>query len=157
MSLHTLQEDFTDAMRLYTATVNVISTQHLGLKQAMTATSVASLSLEPPSMLVSVNKEASIHDILGKDRPFCVNVLSAKQEDLAVLCSSEEEEERFGKGNWSFYKDIPYNSDSVVNIFCDCFDSFSQNTHTVFFGEVTKVIKSEDSVPLLYRDGRYIK
>ena len=122
MTLHSLQEEFVDAMRSYTATVNVISAQHSGKKQAMTATSVASLSLDPPSMLISVNKEASIHNILGKNRAFCINVLSPTQIDLAELCSNEEEEERFEKGNWGSYKDIPYNEDSVINIFCNCFD-----------------------------------
>ena len=157
MTLHSLQEEFVDAMRSYTATVNVISAQHSGKKQAMTATSVASLSLDPPSMLISVNKEASIHNILGKNRAFCINVLSPTQIDLAELCSNEEEEERFEKGNWGSYKDIPYNEDSVINIFCNCFDLFNQSTHSVFFGEVTKIIKSGDSVHLIYHDGKYIK
>ena len=157
MTLHSLQDEFVDAMRFYTATVNVISAQHLGIKQAMTATSVASLSLEPPSMLISVNKEASIHNILGKNRVFCINVLSSTQSDIAKLCSSEEEKERFEKGKWLSYEDIPYNADSVINIFCNCFDLFNQSTHSVFFGEVTKIIKSGDSVPLIYHDGKYIK
>ena len=157
MAFNSLQSDFLEAMRNYTSTVAVLSAEHNGVKQAMTATSVASLSLDPPSMIISVNQEASIYNILGKGRNFCVNVLSSKQVALAEVCSKNEEESRFEVGSWSAFNNIPYNSDSLINIFCRCFDISEQTTHTVFFGEVIKIINSKGSTPLLYREGRYIE
>ena len=61
MDFDPIQTSFIQAMRGIAATVSVISSRDNLDKQAMTATSVASLSLEPPSMLVCVNKESSIH------------------------------------------------------------------------------------------------
>ena len=55
-----VQEDFLIAMRGITSTVNVISAKLKEERHAMTATSVASLSLSPPAMIICVNKEASI-------------------------------------------------------------------------------------------------
>ena len=59
-----VQEDFLIAMRSITSTVNVISAKLNHERHAMTATSVTSLSLSPPAMIICVNKEASIHNIL---------------------------------------------------------------------------------------------
>ena len=97
-----IQQDFKQSMRFLAASVNIISTAHEGKKFAMTATSVTSLSMDPPSLLVCVNKNASIHDTLITDgQQFCVNLLSKGQEDIATTCSiNEKEPERFQFDDW---------------------------------------------------------
>ena len=98
-----LYKGFLTSMRGITSSVNIISSQSEGKKHAMTASSVASLSLDPPSMLICVNKQASIHKILGPDKFFCINVLAKDQSDLANLCSSSEEgDARFNDVHWSY-------------------------------------------------------
>ena len=81
-----VQEDFLLAMRGITSTVNVISAKLNGERHAMTATSVASLSLSPPAMIICVNKEASIHNVINEKTQFCINVLSNKQKQLSEIC-----------------------------------------------------------------------
>ena len=67
----------------------------------MTATSVNSLSIDPPSMLVCINKEAAIHKIINVNAPFCINVLSKNQKNLADVCSNNEEgNSRFNTETW---------------------------------------------------------
>jgi flavin reductase (DIM6/NTAB) family NADH-FMN oxidoreductase RutF len=144
-------------MRGVASTVNVISSQYEDVKHAMTASSIVSLSLDPPSMLVCVNKKASIHQILEKEKFFCINILSKDQMDLANLCSSAgNEDSRFNSEEWSLSKGIPYNTESSANIFCRCFDSFSYTSHTVFFGEVVEVINNNKEGPLMYGGGKYL-
>ena len=63
----------------------------------MTATSVTSLSLNPPSMLVCVNKEASIHKILDKGSSFCINVLSNSQNNLLKFAATVMRENQDSK------------------------------------------------------------
>ena len=83
-------------MRGVTSTVSIISAKENGERHAMTATSVTSLSLDPPAMLVCVNKDASIHNIINYGSSFCINILSSRQKELAEVCSkSEEGEARF--------------------------------------------------------------
>ena len=77
-----LTKNFLTSMRGVTSTVTVISAYTNQERHAMTATSVTSLSLNPPSMLVCVNKEASIHKILGKGSSFCINILSVSYTHL---------------------------------------------------------------------------
>ena len=152
-----LKKEFLNSMRGVSSTVNVISSQYEDVKRAMTASSVVSLSLDPPSMLVCVNKVASIHEILDKERFFCINILSKDQVDLANLCSStEDEDSRVNSDEWSYKDNIPYNKESSSNIFCRCFDSFFHSSHTVFFGEVVEVINNNKEGPLMYGAGKYL-
>ena len=153
----TLKKEFLQAMRGMTQTVTVISAKDGENKQAMTATSVASLSLEPPSMLVCINLEASIHDVMNEGLGFCMNILSSGQEDLADICSIKgKEEQRFLVPNWSELDNIPYNADSKCNLFCNCIQAIQHTTHTIYVGEVIRVVNNNTSDPLLYRDGKYL-
>ncbi len=151
------EKDFLLAMRGITSTVTVISAKKGSEQQAMTASSVVSLSLEPPSMLVCINHKASIHNIIEKEIGFCINVLKANQTEIADICSKKEyEAERFLTGNWSLLNDIPYNLDAQSNLFCSCKDLIKHETHSICLGEVTKVINKDISNPLLYKDGKYL-
>ena len=152
-----VQEDFLMAMRGATSTVNVISAKLNEERHAMTATSVASLSLSPPAMIICVNKEASIHNILRKDKKFVINVLSNKQQNLSELCSSTEEgESRFKDGGWITEDEIVFNDNSVSNIICNCTGVVDHSTHSVFFGDVMEVKNNNQGRALLYCAGRYL-
>ena len=152
-----VQEDFLMAMRGVTSTVNVISAKLNEERHAMTATSVASLSLSPPAMIICVNKEASIHNILRKDKKFVINVLSNKQQNLSELCSSTEEgESRFKDGGWVTEDEIVFNSNAVSNIICNCTSVVDHSTHSVFFGDVTEVKINNQQRALLYGSGGYL-
>jgi len=152
-----VQEDFLMAMRGATSTVNVISAKLNEERHAMTATSVASLSLSPPAMIICVNKEASIHNILRKDKKFVINILSNKQQNLSELCSSTEEgESRFKDGGWITEDEIVFNDNSVSNIICNCTGVVDHSTHSVFFGDVMEVKNNNQGRALLYCAGRYL-
>ena len=83
-----LKKGFLASMRGITSTVCVISAKSSNEKHAMTAISVTSLSIDPPSMLVCINKEASIHGLISKDSSFCINTLSSNQKDIAEICGN---------------------------------------------------------------------
>ena len=152
-----VNKEFLRAMRGITSTVTVISAKDGENKQAMTATSVASLSLDPPTMLICINHEASIHDVIKKGLGFCINILSVGQEDLADICSIKEKEvERFLEGDWSESDGIPYNKDSQSNMFCNCIKAIEHTTHTIYLGEIIKVLNQSSFNPLLYKDGNYL-
>jgi len=152
-----VQEDFLISMRGITSTVNVISAKLNKERHAMTATSVASLSLSPPAMIICVNKEASIHNILRKDKKFVINVLSNKQQNLSELCSSTEEgESRFKDGGWVTEDEIIFNNNSVSNIICNCTGIVDHSTHSVFFGDVVEVKNNNQDRALLYSAGGYL-
>jgi len=152
-----VEKEFLRAMRGIASTVTVISAKEGENNQAMTATSVASLSLDPPTMLVCINHEASIHDVMKEGLGFCINILSLGQEDLADICSIKgKEDQRFLEGNWSEFNSIPYNEDSQSNMFCKCIKTMEHTTHTIYLGEIIKVFNQNSFNPLLYKDGNYL-
>ena len=157
MDLDPVKKDFLLAMRGITSTVTVISAKDRENKQAMTATSVVSLSLDPPTMLVCINHEALIHDVMKEEVGFCINILSVGQESLADICSIKgKERQRFLEGNWSEINDIPYNKDSQSSIFCNCIKAIDCATHTIYLGEIIEVFNQSSFNPLLYKDGNYL-
>ena len=151
-----LKKSFLTSMRGITSTVCVISAKMNDAKHAMTATSAVSISIDPPTMLVSVNKEASIHSLMNKNSFFCINVLSQSQQDLAEVCSnSEEGESRFSNNSWKIKDSFIYNEQSMSNLFCECTDTLDQSTHTIFIGTVLDVNNNPNQKPLLYGSGKY--
>ena len=140
-----IQQDFKQSMRFLAASVNIISTAREGKKFAMTATSVTSLSMDPPSLLICVNKNASIHDTLITDgQQFCVNLLSKGQEDIATTCSiNEKEPERFQFDDWDT-EDIPFLKSAQSNIFCKVIESVwrSMSRNYLFFMFNVKVFQN---------------
>ena len=157
MDNYKIKEDFLIAMRGITSTVNVISAKLNDERHAMTATSVASLSLNPPAMIVCINKEAAIHNIIQEKATFCINVLSNLQKELSDVCSNfEEGESRFEDEGWIDETELVYNSNSLSNIICSCTRAVDYSTHSVFFGEVIRVINNNQNKVLLYASGGYL-
>ena len=153
-----LKKDFIQAMRGVASTVSVVSAKTDDIRHAMTAISVVSLSMEPPSMLVCVNKEASIHNILSVGSLFCINILSDKQESLSKVCSeSDEGESRFEDIAWEEENGYVFNSNSSSNVFCECTNIIDHNTHTIFIAEVKRTINNVSDGPLVYMSGKYLK
>ena len=152
-----VNKEFLRAMRGITSTVTVLSARDGESKEAMTAPSVVSLSLDPPTMLVCINHEATIHNIMKEGLGFCINILSVGQEGLADVCSvKEKEEQRFLEGGWSEFEGIPYNEESQSNMFCNCIKTIEHTTHTIYLGEIIKVFNQGSFKPLLYKDGNYL-
>src|SRR5271155_5585472 len=88
------------AMRRLAASVVVVSAREGDTRYAMAASAVTSLSMEPPSILLCVNKSASIYPILNHGKDFCINVLAGSHTDLSVACSGGQKGEgRFAIGD----------------------------------------------------------
>lgn len=153
-----LKKDFIQAMRGIASTVSVVSAKTDDSRHAMTAISVVSLSMEPPSILVCINKEASIHSILSVGSLFCINILSNTQESLSKVCSeSDEGESRFKDISWKEESGYVFNSSSLSNVFCECTNTIDHNTHTIFIAEVKHTINNTSDSPLVYMSGKYLK
>ncbi|MCU1765978.1 flavin reductase (DIM6/NTAB) family NADH-FMN oxidoreductase RutF [Pseudomonas protegens] len=152
-----LQADMLQAMRRLAKSVTIISTSNGAERFAMAATAVDSLSTEPPSLLICINKSASSHAALATGAGFCVNILGLEQQALAHLCSGAiKGEARFSSGNWlTSDEGIPYLGDAQSAILCRQDGHFSYGTHTVFIGRIVRIHTSPSITPLVYLDGRY--
>ena len=78
-----IQDNFRLAMRRYIYSVSIMSNKdEKGDTNAITVSSVTSLSLEPPLIIVCINKNASMHENLEINKKFCLNLLKSSQIDL---------------------------------------------------------------------------
>ena len=80
-----INTDFLEAMRKMTSTVSVVASKKDDTRYAMTATSVVSLTLEPPSMLICINKKASIHSILSEKVAINLEKMTDLKEMIGVI------------------------------------------------------------------------
>jgi hypothetical protein len=91
------------AMRGVASTVTLItSSAPDGPGHVMIASSFTSVSLEPPTVLVCIGQQTRIHGPLLATRQFCINVLCAEQDSLAMHCRSATGADRFDHESWRF-------------------------------------------------------
>ena len=153
-------DTFRLAMRKFAATVSIISTiTESNSRHGMAATAVTSLSFEPLSLLIAVNKSASMHEPLGNAQKFCVNVLQTSQtEQCEVFSNGEKRQQRFEIGDWREGKaKLPYLFDAQANIFCSVGQSIDAGSHSAFIGLVEEVRVRNSVNPLIYLDGSFLK
>ena len=99
----TSPDGFRGAMRHVVGAVSVISTGRGVDITGMTVTSVSSLSIDPPTLIVSVNRASSTWPILKRHGFFGVNILTSDQLDIAERFSGKDGlkgRERFAGGEW---------------------------------------------------------
>jgi flavin reductase len=151
-----IQDNFRLAMRRYIYSVSIMSNKDdSGNSNAITVSSVTSISMDPPSLLICINKSSRIHDTLQIGSKFCINLLKKDQEELSNICSDEESyEERFNNENWDT-EEIPFLSNAQANIFCKVDKLTSYHTHTIVVGLVENANHTNEISTLTYVDGKY--
>lgn len=150
----------TEAMRCFATSVSIISTsEDKDNHYAMTATAVSSVSLEPESMLVCVNKDTLFNSIVEGLDLFCVNLLTSKQISQSNDCAGGlPQENRVNDDEWEILEDgLAILKDAQANILCRKTESYSYGTHNILIGDVYKILVNSDIDTLLYMDGKYGK
>lgn len=95
------QQTFRDAMSCMGAAVNIITTDGPAGRAGFTASAVCSVTDTPPTLLVCLNRGASVWPVFNENRTLCVNTLSAGQEPLSNLFGGKTPmEHRFAAARW---------------------------------------------------------
>lgn len=155
----TLAEQLRSGLRRLGKSVMVVTCWHGERRWAMTATAVSELSMDPPSLLVCVNRAASLYRPLTARANFCVNLLRADQLAVSRACSGGAKgEARFDEGRWgSGACGTPYLREAQANFFCEYETHIEYGTHAVVIGAVREVDWCGEVDPLIYLDGDYAR
>ena len=122
---------------------------------AITVSSVTSISMDPPSLLICINKSSRIHDTIELGSKFCISLLNSNQQNLSNICSDEDMyDQRFKDKNWNL-DDIPFLQNAQANIFCKVDKLTSYHTHTIVVGLVEEANYADEISTLTYVDGEY--
>ena len=151
-----IQDNFRLAMRRYIYSVSIMSNKdNADIPNAITVSSVTSISMDPPSLLICINKSSRIHNSIELESKFCINLLNNKQEDLSNICSDEDMyDQRFKDKNWNL-DGIPFLKNAQANIFCKVDKLTSYHTHTIVIGLVEDANYTDEISTLTYVDGDY--
>src|SRR5450830_539928 len=138
---------FREAMSSFGAAVNVITSDGPGGLAGCT------VSDEPPTLMLCINRDSRNNTIFKENGTLCINVLSASQQQLAVLFSSKgvDVKERFLSAEWErLDTGAPVLVDALVALDCKI-DSVSEvGTHSVFFCSVQAARSNKGMEALIY-------
>ena len=134
--------------------VTVVTTQYGDQVSGMTANAVMSLSLDPPLIVVSVDREANMHGHLTQGQCYAINVLKQDQEELS---------RRFAKPGPKDFSDIeltvaetgaPIFVDALAYVDCRVVEVAPAGDHDMFIGEPVAG-ETYDGQPLIFYSGQY--
>ncbi|HWW47932.1 MAG TPA: flavin reductase family protein [Xanthobacteraceae bacterium] len=151
---------FKQAMRHCAGAVAVVTVgRENGRRTGLTVTAVCSLSDDPPSLLVCVNRNASAHPRIRDEGSFVVNFLGEEHRSLAMTFSGQNGlagDDRFRSGDWEARATgTPVLSDAIAAFDCDLREEFDAKTHSIFVGEVRDVFIRSETNPLIYVRGAF--
>jgi flavin reductase (DIM6/NTAB) family NADH-FMN oxidoreductase RutF len=130
--------------------------------RGMTANSFTSVSLDPPLVLVSVDRRNRTHQLLaegaGRGEPFVVNVLTAAQRDWSDRFAGRhgDVQHRFDDIPHTLSPDgVPIIADVAASFSCRVVAVYPAGDHSLFIGQVEQIACAPGAAPLLFHGGRY--
>lgn len=146
------------AMRRLASGVAIVTALGDGAPVGMAATSITSLTMEPPAVLVCVNRTASIHAHLSAGCPISINLLSRDQKDVsAAFGGAVARELRFGVGAWTNDgHGLPILTGAQASLSCTVDQLIPYGTHSIVIARVEAVRLSDTVAPLIFQDGAYL-
>jgi flavin reductase (DIM6/NTAB) family NADH-FMN oxidoreductase RutF len=121
----------------------------------MTVSSFTSVSLDPPLILVCIERNARFLRDLSTEQPFAVNILSEQQQHVAARFADRKEEDRFSGIEWSAgWQGVPLVLGVVATFACKLHQYIQSGDHFILIGEVQQIHRHKGS-PLVWCDRGY--
>ena len=151
-------EELRALMSRVPSSVAVVTVDADGQRVGLTVGSLVALSLEPPLVAIALSRQSAMHELLREADGFAVSILAAGQEWLA---------HHFARGvppiaMWhgiateAGASGAPLLVGALGWLECGLRDELHVGTHTLFVGEVLRVVLGEDAPPLLRSRGKYM-
>jgi flavin reductase (DIM6/NTAB) family NADH-FMN oxidoreductase RutF len=126
----------------------------------MTVTSVSSLSVDPPTLIVSINRQSSSWPLLKRHGFFGVNILTADQLDVAERFTGKDGlkgADRFAGAQWTTrVSGVPLLVGALAAIDCEAEDIIERHSHAIVVGRVLDIQASQRTAALSYWQGQYV-
>ena len=129
-------DQFRSVMTQVASAVSVVTCALGGQPHGATVSAFASLSMEPPMMLVALNRHSGLLHIILQARRFRINVLSADQQEIATWFASERSPDRFIGPRWRYDDGLPLIFDAQAWITCALGEVLHGGDHVILLGYV---------------------
>lgn len=151
----TSAEEFKEAMRHVPTGVTVVTSLRDGQPRGITVNAFASVSIEPPAILICVNRAARSYLYISTSRIFCVNVLAGEQRHLAERFAGKVTERQFEEIGYGVDRTgAPVLTDAIAHFDCTVLEEHHAGSHSIFIGRVVSCTARPGS-PLGYFNGGY--
>lgn len=152
------QERYLAAMALVTTPVTVVTTDGPAGRSGQTISAMCSISIEPPTLLVSVNRRSPLCGFICANGVFAVNVLSPRQAEVSDSFAGRPNDGapyNFERESWMIRATgSPVLTGASASFDCELQEQVDAATHRIFIGKVLDTY-SWPGESLAYRLQRY--
>jgi len=150
---------YRDAMSHYAGAVQLVTTAGTAGRRGLTLTASCSVSDNPPTVLICLQKAHPDNQLFIKNAVFAVNTLAGPHQQLADAFSGRiglTQDERFELGQWDVLATGAPTLKGALAVFdCRVVSVQDHSTHHVLFGEVVGLRTNGDEEALIYLNRRY--
>ena len=151
------RDEFRAALGRFASGVTVVTTRDLsGNLHGITVSAFCSVSLDPPLILVCIDKNTGSHYALTQTDSFVVNILRDDQQYVSDRFASYLPDKFETVKYHSGIDDLPVLEDALANLECRLVNSHDNGDHTIYVGQIEKATVN-DGNPLIYWHGNYRK
>src|SRR3954451_4221168 len=147
-------DEFREVISHFASGVTVITVVHDGRPFGTTASAVTSLSLEPPMLLICMNRQSETGRAVAAAGHFAVNILGAGQMELAKRFAQKGGDKFDGEATSAGKWGAPVLDDALATLECRVAEQTSIATHYVFMAEVESG-RARGGTPLAYFRGQF--
>ena len=147
--------EFRAALSRFPSGITVVTSRGLdGNIFGITVSAFCSVSLEPPLILVCIEKTTVSHMAINSSGSFAVNILARDDEELSERFAIPAPNKFDGISYRAGLNGVPVLDEALVGLECRLENAFDGGDHTIFVGSVEKV-SIKDGKPLVYFHGNY--
>lgn len=157
LSIMVDKETYRSVMRNFAIGVTIVTSAQDGVPHGMTATAIASVSLEPTLVLFCAEKTTRTHEMICQSKVFAINFLREGMNELSDRFAGRigSEDERFDDLEYhSGQTGAPILKDSIGWLECRMIECYDGGDHSIFLGEVVDGAAGEGD-PLVFFRGNY--
>ncbi len=148
------KQSFREAMSRIAAAVHVVTTDGPGGRMGATVSAACSVSDEPASILICLNRQTRIHAAVLKNQCFCLNTLSDDHEEISDAFAGRDKLEmpdRFAKAEWTnLATGCPALDSARLSVDCEVHSVTEMGTHSIVVGTVADLRMTDPRKSLLY-------
>ena len=149
-------EKFRKALGFFATGVTVVTgVSPKGVPVGVTVNSFASVSLEPPLVLVCLDKNTGCLEAFCEGERFAVNILDENQQDLSNMFAGPQEHKFKDRSYVTWDSECPILPGCLVNLECHRVDVFEGGDHVILLGRVEQIEYADAGHPLLYYRSTY--
>lgn len=142
-------------MRHFPTGVTVVTSVREGEPRGVTVSAFASVSADPPLVLICINREARSYLYISSSKIFCVNILAGDQRNLAERFAGKLREHQFDGVEFDVETTgAPVLRGTVGHLDCEVAEEHHAGSHSIFIGRVVSA-RSRTGSPLGYYNGDF--